>query len=151
VAQIAVNQAGLAHRILRHVRSHPASFGHLVSKYSIDTTSKQNGGIVGYVPRSQVVQLLGSASKAKPGTYALANSGSQYVVLHILDRQLQPLSEVIDQVKQSLSESEAQTLLSKAITTEAAKLGVHVSPRYGHWDVQTQSVVANKSPVSQGQ
>jgi parvulin-like peptidyl-prolyl isomerase len=148
IAQIAVTKQGLANRLLHKARAKPSSFGSLAKKYSIDSASSSNGGEVGLVPRSQVVALLGKNVNPKPGSFVLAHSSSQFVVLHIIRRQLQPLSAVSDQVKAALFASQAQTLVGKAIRTEGVKLGVHVSPRYGHWDNTIGSVVANKSAIS---
>jgi hypothetical protein len=148
VAQIAVSSKKLASQILTKVRNKPSSFASLASKDSLDTATKSNGGAVGLVPRSQVVTLLGSAAKAKPGTFQLAHSSSQWVVLHIIKRQLTPLSAVTAQVKTALFASQAQALLSKAVTTEATTLGVHINPRFGTWNNAQQSVVATKSTTS---
>jgi parvulin-like peptidyl-prolyl isomerase len=142
VAQIAVTKQALANRLLRQVRANPSKFASLASHYSIDTTSKANGGLVGFVPRSQVVGVLPSGASGKPGTYAVIHSGAQYVVLHIIKRQVQPLSQVVDKVKASLYGAQSQQLLGKALQTEATKLGIHINPRYGRWDNTTQSVVA---------
>jgi parvulin-like peptidyl-prolyl isomerase len=148
IAQIAVQSKKLADRLLAKVQANPASFASLARQYSIDTTSKANGGLVGFVGRSQVVQLLGSAAKAKVGTFQVAQSQTQYVVLHIIKRQVTPLSDVVAQVKAALFAAQSNTLLATAITGEAKRLGVHVNPRYGTWNNSTQSVVAAKNPIS---
>jgi hypothetical protein len=152
VAQIAVTKKSLANRILSQVRANPSSFAALAKKFSIDSQSKANGGLIGFVGRSQVVNLLGGkASAAKPGSFALAHSSSEYVVLHIIKRQVQPLSAVADKVKAALFASQASGLLEKSIQAEATKEGVHVSPRYGRWDNSTLAVVKASSPVSSSQ
>lgn len=149
VAQIAVPSKTLAQHILAKVTAHPSSFAALAKKDSTDAQSKNNGGLVGFVGRSQVLKLLGGkASQAKPGSFVVAHASGQYIVLHIIKRQTQPLSTVVDKVKAALFASQAATLLGKAVSAEAAKLGVHVSPRYGRWDTKTQSVVATSSPTS---
>jgi foldase protein PrsA len=149
VAQIAVASKTLAQRLLARVKATPTSFAALAGKYSTDTQSKSNGGLVGFVGRSQVLQLLGGkASAAKPGSFVLAHSSGQYIVLHIIKRQTQPLSAVVDQVKAALFSTQETALISKAVTAESTKLGIHVSPRYGRWDAKSQSVVAVTSPIS---
>jgi hypothetical protein len=149
VAQIAVTKQSLANHLLAQARANPSSFPALAKRYSIDTQSKANGGLIGFVGRSQVVNLLGGkASAAKPGSFAVAHSSSEYVVLHIIKRQVQPLSAVADKVKAALFASQASGLLEKAIQAEATKQGVHVSPRYGRWDNPSLSVVESPSPVS---
>jgi PPIC-type PPIASE domain len=148
IAQIAVVGKQLADRLLVKVRANPSAFPALAQKYSIDPTSKANGGLVGFVPRSQVISLLGAHTSVAPGTFAVAHSSQQYVVLHVISRRVEPLSAVTDKLKAALYAAQAQTLLGKAITVEGEKLGVHVSPRYGHWSNSSQSVLALKSPVS---
>lgn len=157
IAQIAVASKKLAQRLLGEVQAKPASFASLAQRYSLDTTSKANGGLVGFVPRSQVVGLLGSSAKAKVGTFQVVSTASQqqssqappqWIVLHIIKRRVTPLADVIDQVKAALFAAQSNTLLAKAITGEATRLGVHVNPRYGTWNNATQSVVATKSPIS---
>jgi len=150
VAQIAVAKKALANKLLHKVQAQPSKFAALASHYSIDSTSKANGGLVGFVPRSQVVGLLPKGASGKPGTFAVIHSGAQFVVLHIIQRQVQPLSQVVDKVKASLYGAQAQELLGKALQREATNLGIHVNPRYGKWDNTTQSVVATKSPISAG-
>jgi peptidyl-prolyl cis-trans isomerase SurA len=149
IAQIAVSSNKEAQQILAKVRANPSSFAALAKKDSLDTQTKSKGGLVGLVGRSQVVQALGGkAASAKPGSFVVVPSSGEFVVLHIIKRQVQPLSQVVDKVKAALFASQAQTLLGKAVTTEAAKIGVHVSPRYGHWDNKSQSVVVSPNPVS---
>ncbi|MGN6472736.1 MAG: peptidylprolyl isomerase [Mycobacteriales bacterium] len=147
VAQIAVAQKGLARQLLAKARKNPSSFPALASKYSQDTQSAANGGEVGLVGRSQVVSLLGT-SKTKVGTFQLVNSQGEYIVLHIISRHVIPLSQATTQLKSALYSGQAQALLGKAISDEAHKLGVHVSPRYGRWDPATQTVLAVKSAIS---
>jgi hypothetical protein len=149
IAQIAVQSKSLADHILAQVRKNPSSFAALAEKDSIDTTSKAKGGLVGFVGTSQVQQVLGaSAAAAKPGTFEIAQNSGEFVVLHIIKRRVQPLSAVESQVKTALFASKGTNLLQRAITAEATTLGVHVSPRYGRWDLATETVVATKSPVS---
>jgi hypothetical protein len=149
IAQIAVKSKKLANQILAKVRRDPSSFAALAAKDSLDTTTKNNGGLVGLVGRSQVVKALGgAAASAKPGTFVIAHNTGDYVVIHIISRQTKPESAVTAQLKSSLFSGQAATLLQKAISAEAIKLGVHVSPRYGKWDATTDAVVATTSPVS---
>jgi hypothetical protein len=149
VAQIAVKSKTLADQILTKVRNDPSLFASLAEKDSLDTTTKSKGGLVGYVGRTQVQSVLGGATApVKPGTFEIAHSSGDYVVIHIIARHVEPQSAVTSQLKSSLFAAQGQTLLTKTISAEATKLGVHVSPRYGRWDSATSAVVAVKSPVS---
>jgi parvulin-like peptidyl-prolyl isomerase len=147
IAQIAVSSKTLAHQILAKARANPASFPALASKYSQDAQTAAKGGEIGLVGRSQVVSLLGTA-KTQVGSVQLVRSQGEYIVLHIISRHTIPLSQATAQVKSALYAGQAQALLQKAITDEAHRLGVHVSPRYGRWNPATQTVLAVKSPIS---
>lgn len=146
VAQIAVSNKTLANQIIAQARRDPSTFGALANRYSEDTTTASKGGEVGLVGRSQVVALLGAA-KTKIGTIQLVHSQGEYVVLHLISRHVIPISQATQQLKSAMFAGQAQVLMQKAITDEAQKLGVHVSPRYGRWDPKTQAVLAVKSPV----
>lgn len=147
VAQIAVSSKSLANHILSLARKHPSSFATLAGKYSQDQQSAANGGEVGLVGRSQVVNLLGAA-KTKIGTIQLLHTQGEYLVLHLISRHTIPLSQATAQLKSALFAGEATALMQKAVGDEAARQGVHVSPRYGRWDPTTQAVLAVKSAIS---
>jgi parvulin-like peptidyl-prolyl isomerase len=147
VAQIAVKSKALADQILAKVKRDPAAFATLAAKHSVDPKTKDKGGVVGFVGRTEVQSIAGAKATLKPGTYLVAHSGSDYVVLHVISRRTVPQSAVTAQLKSSLFSSQEQALLTKAISAEAVKLGVHVSPRYGHWDAKTGAVVANANPT----
>jgi parvulin-like peptidyl-prolyl isomerase len=148
VSQIAVSSKSLADRVLAAARRSPSSFPGLARRYSQDTTTQANGGHVGLVPRSQVVSLLGSAAKAKPGSIALVHTSGQYDVVHVIARHVVPLAQAAPRLKEALFANQAANLLHAALLAESHTLGVRVSPRYGTWDATTASVVAAKSPVS---
>jgi parvulin-like peptidyl-prolyl isomerase len=150
VAQIAVSSKALAQHLLAQVRQSPASFASLAQKYSKDTTTSSNGGEVGLVGRKQVVSLLGGAANAKVGSIGLAHANGVYSILRVNSRHVVPISQATAQLKVALYSSQATSLLQQALVSEGAKLGIHVSPRYGKWDPKTQSVVATKSPISSG-
>ncbi|HEX3823802.1 MAG TPA: peptidylprolyl isomerase [Mycobacteriales bacterium] len=150
IAQIAVAKKPLADHILAQVRRNPAQFATLATKDSLDTATKAQGGVVGFVGTSQVQKVVGKGVALKPGTFLVAHSSTQYVVLHIIKRKVQPVSAVTTQLRDALFASQATTLLTKTLGAEATKIGVHVSPRYGRWDNATQAVVAAPSAVSSG-
>jgi hypothetical protein len=148
IAQIVVRSHARAQQILRSVRRHPGSFASYARSDSIDTATKHTGGLVGFVGRTALQQALGLSHPPTAGSFAIGRTSSGYIVVHVISRRVQPESAVTNQLKQSLFSPQAQALLAKAIATEADRLGVHVSPRYGRWDASTDSVVAVTSPVS---
>jgi PPIC-type PPIASE domain/SurA N-terminal domain len=147
IAQIEVKTKAEAESILNQVKNDPSSFATLAAAHSLDATTKDKGGLVGYVGRSAVENALGG-KPANPGTFAIAHTTGNYTVVHIIKRRTKPESAVTAQLKASLFASQEQSLLEKAISAEATKLGVHVSPRYGRWDNTTDAVVAAPNPVS---
>jgi PPIC-type PPIASE domain/SurA N-terminal domain len=149
IAQIAVKSTALAKQILTKVRAHPGTFASLARKDSVDKTSAVKGGEVGLVPTSQVQQLLG-ATPVTAGTFELATASGDSVVLHIISHNVTPISDVTPQLNAAIFAAQEQAVLQKALVAQAAKLGVHVSPRYGKWDGATQTVVAVPSTISSG-
>jgi parvulin-like peptidyl-prolyl isomerase len=149
IAQIEVASKTLADSVLSQVQSHPGRFAALAKRYSQDTQTASDGGHVGFVGRSQVLQALGNgAANLKPGSSVLVPNSGSYVIVHVISRRTQPESSVIPQLKAAIFANEAPTLLTKAVVGESNKLGVHISPRYGHWDVKNQAVAATKSTIS---
>jgi parvulin-like peptidyl-prolyl isomerase len=150
IAQITVATKSLAQTVLAKAKADPSAFAVLAKQYSTDS-SAASGGEVGLVGRKQVLSALGtSAAQATPGSILLIHNSGQFVIVHVISRQVQPISEVTSQLKAALFSSQTGALLQKLVTTEGTKLGVHVSPRYGHWDPTTQTVVAAKNKISQG-
>jgi parvulin-like peptidyl-prolyl isomerase len=149
IAQIPVKSKALADSIAAQARANPDSFASLAEKYSTDAASAAKGGLVGYVGRTEVQKLVGTADQAlTPGTFVVAKGSSGYNVIHIISRQTQPIADVTSELKAELFASVAENLVSATLTKQAAKLGVHVSPRYGTWDSKDNKVVPLPDPVS---
>ncbi|HTR71118.1 MAG TPA: peptidylprolyl isomerase [Mycobacteriales bacterium] len=149
IAQIEVKTNAEAQHILRQVRADPSVFPALAKEKSLDESTASQGGTVGWVSTAQLTSLLGKdAKQVKPGSFVVVHGGSNYSVVHVIAHRVEPMSEVTDQLKQSLYGGEAATLLQKALRTEATSAGVYASPRYGRWDNTLLAVVAVKSAVS---
>jgi parvulin-like peptidyl-prolyl isomerase len=149
IAQIPVKSLAQANLVLAKAKADPSSFGALAMQYSTDAATAANGGLVGYVGRTQVQKLVGAADQdLTPGTFVVAHSSSGYSVVHIISRQTQPISAVTNELKAALFASVGSSLVQTTLTKQAAQLGVHVSPRYGQWDSKTNAVVALPNPVS---
>lgn len=151
ISQIEVASKSLAQSLLSQVQADPSKFATLAKKYSQDTQTASDGGHVGFVGRSQVLQALGNnTADLKAGSSVLVPNSGSYVIVHVISRRTQPESNVVPQLKAAIFANEAPTLLTKAVVAESNKLGVHISPRYGKWDAKNQAVAAAKSTISFG-
>lgn len=145
IAEIGVASKTTAQTVLARARAHPASFGQLARQYSQDQTAS-NGGNVGYIGRSQVIQELGQGVAAvKPGSIVMVKGPGGYLIIHVIKRRVQPITAVEDQLKAAIFSQQAPQLLATAVQKESATLGVHISPRYGTWDAKNQAVAVTKS------
>jgi parvulin-like peptidyl-prolyl isomerase len=148
-AHILVNDKATADRILAQVRAHPDQFAELAAKYSTDTGSKASGGDLGTQPKSQFVPEFGDpVFAAKPGSFIEVHSQFGWHVVHVISHKRTPLANVTDELKTTVLQNQHDALLSKALTDESKRLGVHVNPRYGRWDATQGTVVA--IPASSG-
>ena len=150
-AHILVKSKKLADSILAQVKRDPAAFKTLAAKYSIDTSNKDNGGDLGFAGRGQFVPSFSQAIfAAKPGSFVEVHSQFGWHVVHVIAHRRLSLAQATPQLKASILKTQHDQLLSRAMQQEAAKLGVHVNPRYGRWDGQQGTVVplSGKNGVS---
>ncbi len=149
LAQIAVNKKSLAQTIVRKARANPSSFPALARKYSTDTQSAANGGAIGLIGRNQLATVLGSnPARIAAGQILMTHTSGSYVIVHVIKTKKTSLAAATPQLKSELFATTGQTLLEKAVVAESKKLGVHVSPRYGSWDPQTQTISPSKSQIN---
>lgn len=142
-AHILVKTKSLADSILAKVRKNPSSFAQLAAKYSTDTSTKNNGGDLGFAGHGQFVPSFSDAIfKAKPGSFIEVHSQFGWHVVHVIAHRVQSLKQVTPQLKSTLLQSTREKLVSQALAAEGHKLGVHISPRYGRWDFATQTITA---------
>lgn len=142
-AHILVASKKLADSILAQVKAKPSSFAALAKRYSTDPGSKDKGGELGFQAASGLVKPFAVAIfAAKPGTFLEVHSQYGWHVVHVIAHRTTPLSAVADQLKAQILQPKRQQLLRDALTSEARKLGVHVSSRYGSWDPATGTVAA---------
>lgn len=149
LAQIAVPSKSLAQKVYRQARAHPASFAALARRYSTDTQSKANGGAIGFIGRNQLATVFGSnPARIAAGQILMTHSSTGYVIVHVIRTKKTSLAAATPQLKSELFQNEGQTLLERAAIAESKKLGVHVNPRYGTWNAQTQTITPTKSKIS---
>jgi parvulin-like peptidyl-prolyl isomerase len=148
-AHILVKSKSLADSILAQVRQDPSAFARLAAKYSIDTSNKATGGDLGFAGHGQFVPEFSDAIfAAKPGSFIEVHSQFGWHVVHVISHKRTPLANVTDELKTTVLQNQHDALLSKALTDESKRLGVHVNPRYGRWDATQGTVVA--IPASSG-
>jgi parvulin-like peptidyl-prolyl isomerase len=141
-AHILVAKKALADTILAQVKAKPSTFAALARKYSIDTGSKNSGGALGFQPASQLVKPFASAIfAAKPGSFVEVHSQFGWHVIHVISHKHVSLEQAAPELKAGILQPERQKLLAAAEAAEAKKLGVHVNPRYGTWDLANGKVV----------
>ena len=142
-AHILLKTKAQADQVLAQVRQNPSSFATLAAKLSLDTGSKANGGELGLQPHSQFVKPFADAIfAAKPGTFVEVHSQFGWHVVHVIAHKTTTLAEVAPELKASLLGPKKQALVQQDLSAVAKRLGVHVNPRYGRWDVAADKVVA---------
>ena len=142
-AHILVASKALADHILQEVKADPAAFPLLAAKYSTDTSSKTNGGDLGFQGKGALVKPFEDAIfKAKPGTFVEAHTQFGYHVIHVIERRTTTFQQAKRDLRRQLLQTQRDTLLSAYLQKVAKELGVHVNPRFGVWDAVNQDVVA---------
>jgi parvulin-like peptidyl-prolyl isomerase len=142
-AHILVPTQALAQSILAQVRADPAQFAALAAKYSTDTGSKDSGGELGFQGRGALEKPFETAIfNAKPGTFVIARTRYGFHVIHVIARQTTTLEQATPQLRRELLGQQRQDAVSKLLVATAAKLGVHVNPRFGTWHPSDETVVA---------
>jgi parvulin-like peptidyl-prolyl isomerase len=144
IAHIQVSTKKLADSILAQVRRQPSRFASLAAKYSLDTSSKANGGDLGFAGRgafAQVKALGDAAFAAKPGSFVEVQTPLGWHVVHVIAHRKVSLAQAAPNLKSQILQNQRNQLLERTQLSISRRLGVHVNPRYGRWDAQRQQVV----------
>lgn len=141
-SQILVKSKPLAQRLLATVRAHPDRFATLAKRFSLDTSTASRGGDLGFQGRSGYNDPAFAAAvfRAKVGAPFVVHTQLGYEVVRVLAHRRQPLAQVTDQLRQQVLAGMRSQLIGDALKAEAARLGVHVSPRYGVWNADKGAV-----------
>lgn len=123
----------------------------LAKKNSDDPGSKDTGGELGFTQRGRMVPEFDNAIfTQKPGDISVVKSQFGYHVVQVEERQAahtQPVSEVIDTIKATLSRqmvSQAEENFAKQLGAEAGKNGLQATAAAHHLDVvNTQPIAVN--------
>ena len=141
-AHILLKTKKQADQVLAQVKQNPSLFPVLAARLSLDSGSKANGGDLGFQSHSQFVKPFADAIfAAKPGSFIEVHSQFGWHVVHVLAHRKTSLAEATPELKASLLQPQAKALLSQDLEKVARQLGIHVNPRYGHWDYKQDKVV----------
>jgi foldase protein PrsA len=142
-AHILVKSKAQADSILAKVRANPDQFAALAAKFSTDTSNKDNGGDLGFAGRGQFVPEFSNAIfAAKPGSFIEVHSQFGWHVVHVIEHRTISLQKATPELKTTILKDSRDKLLAETMQATAKRLGIHVNPRYGHWDPTKGNVVA---------
>jgi foldase protein PrsA len=144
---ILVADEAQARDILAQVQADPEAFAELAAQFSTDTSSKDNGGDLGFAGRGAFVpefeQVLFNAA---PGSYEVVNTEFGWHVINPIERQTTPLAEAEEELRRTALQEERATRSQELLRTTAADLDITVNPRFGTWNSETGTVEPEESP-----
>ena len=149
-AHILVAGKPLAERLLAQVKADPTRFAALAAQYSTDPGSKAQGGDLGFQGRGALAKPFETAIFGNPpGSFVLAHTTFGYHVIHVIARQTTSFEQARPDLRRAvIGQQTLDAAVASLLGRTARRLGVHVNPRYGTWDVRALDVVAGSSAVS---
>lgn len=148
-AHILVPSKALAQQVLAKVKADPKQFAALAAQYSTDTSTKDKGGELGFQGRGALEKPFETAIFSNPpGSYVLAQTRYGFHVIHVIARNTTSLAQATPTLRRNLLSQQRTEALAAYLAKVSKDLGVHVNPRFGSWDAQSQQVVA--TPVCPG-
>ncbi|MDP9182793.1 MAG: peptidylprolyl isomerase, partial [Actinomycetota bacterium] len=142
-AHILVATLAQAKKILAKVKKEPASFPALAAQFSQDTSNKANGGDLGFQGRGALEKPFEAAIfSGAPGSFVIAKTSFGFHVIHVIERRTVTLAQATTELRRGLLGERRQQALATLLTKTAKALHVHVNPRFGTWDLETEGVVA---------
>ena len=121
-------------------------FGRFAKKHSLDTASAAKGGDVGELPLGRLdSRIAGSLGALDPGEVSHpVNTPNGWEVFLLIDRHLQPLGRVSDQIRGQLVAKASDAAWQRWLSARYEALGVAVNPRFGELDPTTLQVADPK-------
>lgn len=142
-AHILVTTLAQAQEILAKVKKDPSSFAALAAQHSLDTSNKGKGGDLGFQGRGALEKPFENAIfSAAPGSFVIAKTSFGYHVIHVIERKTTTLAEATPALRRTLLSTQRSQLLGTVLAKTAKALHVRVSPRFGTWEPDTETVVA---------
>ena len=144
---ILVADEATARRVLAEVQRDPSRFAALAAELSTDASNKDTGGDLGVAPRGQFVPEFEKVLFALPeGGYGLAKTEFGFHVINSVEVLTTSLAQARPELRRMVLQQEITTATSAALVETADRLGITVNPRFGTWDPQAGSVVADEDP-----
>jgi foldase protein PrsA len=121
-----------------------STFSELAKKFSIDTASAQKGGDLGYQnPSGLVPEYAQAVASLDEGEFTSLPVRTQFGfhVIRLIDRRVQPLDDVRDQVTSDLTTQMQDDAWNEYLQRAYNDAGVEINSRYGVLDRTTFLVV----------
>jgi foldase protein PrsA len=142
-AHILVSTLAQARQILAAVKADPSKFPVLAARFSLDTSNKDSGGDLGFQGKGALEKPFETAIfAAKPGSFVLAHTSFGFHVIHVIARQTTTFEQATVQLRRTLLSQQRQQLIARVLHDTAVRLGVHVNPRFGVFNLDTEDVTA---------
>lgn len=149
VERITVRTAEEAREILSEIDD-GESFADLAEERSIDDAADE-GGDLGTVPLASLdVQVQGALGQAVEGGLTDPIEAADGISIYrLVERRTKPFSEVSDEIRASLTQSERDRLFDEWLVDRVREARIVVNPKYGRFDrlAQRPSVVASSSEL----
>lgn len=153
VAQVQVASPAAAQALLPQAEAlSDDAFAALARSTSLDAATRQQGGDLGYAPRStftgQGLDAYATAVFAAPVGATLAVPGpttgtpSGYVV-RVLDHRTTTLQQATPALRRTILQQQRDADVQRLLVSTAAGLHISVNPRFGAWDGSQLSIVAD--------
>lgn len=144
---ILVADEKIARTILGNVQRDPSRFPALAKQFSTDTSNKDTGGDLGLAPRGQFVPEFEKVLFSLPeGGFGLAKTEFGFHVINVVERQTTTLAEATPELRRAALEQEITAAKVELLVETAERVGVTVNPRFGTWNPETASVIADDDP-----
>jgi foldase protein PrsA len=119
----------LAQKVLAQIKA-GANFAQMAAKYSKDTASAKSGGDLGWAaPTNYVPQFAQATEKMKVGSLELVKSQFGWHIIKLLGRrsaQVQSLSAVTEQIRQTLVQQTQTTAFTKYVAGLKKKADIQI-------------------------
>lgn len=122
----------------------PDLFAELAREHSIDTTSGEDGGDLGFSNYGEFVEPFANALRelevGEVSRPVRTEFGTH--LIYLTARRVTPLAEVEDQIVAQLTTEQQDEAWLSWVSERYAAAGVSVNPRYGEFDPESQRIVA---------